>query len=107
MLRLRLAALPGFCATSPQRVTLGQKSPKLFAVAESLAFAVSDSLDESGQLPAVLYPAPVDPDDVAIQGSPLPVPAAGALLFKIPARRLRIAYGFGKWKVQSTVNSEQ
>ena len=49
-------------------MTLRQKSPQLFAVAESLAFAISDSFDESGQILAALYPAPVDPDDVAVQG---------------------------------------
>ena len=53
-------------------MTLRQKSPKLFAVAESLTFAISDLFDESGQLLAALYPAPVDPDDVAVQGQVLP-----------------------------------
>jgi hypothetical protein len=75
-------------------VTLCQKSPKLFAVAESLAFAVSDSLDESGQLSATFYTAPVDPDDVAVQRGAFPVLAADAFKPKIPARWLRIAYGF-------------
>ena len=53
-------------------MTLRQKSPQLFAVAKSLAFAISDSFDESGQLLAAFYPAPVNPDDVAVQGQILP-----------------------------------
>lgn len=77
-------------------VTVCQEPPKLFAVAKSLAFAIADTLDEPGQFPAALYTAPVDPDEVAVQGGAFPVRAAGAFKPKIPARRLRIAYRFGE-----------
>ena len=81
-------------------MTLRQKSPKLFAVAESLTFAISDLFDESGQLLAALYPAPVDPDDIAVQNGAFPVRQPAHCKAKIPTRRLRIAYIFGKWKIR-------
>ena len=55
------AALPGWLAAR-------QKRPKLFAVAEGQPFAITDALDEPGQFPAALGTAPVDPNDVAVQG---------------------------------------
>jgi hypothetical protein len=57
---------------APGRLAVRQERPKLFAVAERLAFAIADTLDEPGQFPAALHAAPVYPNDVAVQGLAFP-----------------------------------
>ena len=66
-LPLCLAALLVPHTASPGRVAIRQERPELFAVAESLAFAIADTLNKPGQFPAALHTAPVYPNDVAVQ----------------------------------------
>jgi len=68
---LRPALLAPYTAP-PGRLAVRQERPKLFAVAESLALAIADSLDEPGQFPAALHTAPVYPYYVAVQGLAFP-----------------------------------
>jgi len=69
---LSLALLAPYTA-SPGRLAVRQERPKLFTVAECLAFTIADTLDERGQFPAALHAAPVYPNDVAVQGLAFPV----------------------------------
>jgi hypothetical protein len=71
LLPLRLALLAP-CTAGPGRLALRQERPKLFAVAESPAFAIADPLDEPGHFPAALHTAAVDANDVAVQGLAFP-----------------------------------
>jgi hypothetical protein len=68
---LRFALLAPY-TTPPGRLAVRQERPKLFAVPESLALTIADTLDEPGQFPTALHTAPVYPDDVAVQGLAFP-----------------------------------
>ena len=71
-LPLRLAALLAPYFQFSGRLEARQKRPQLAAVAESLAFAIADALDEAGQLSVALHVTPVDPNDVAVHGLAFP-----------------------------------
>jgi hypothetical protein len=58
--------------TPPGWLAVRQEPPKLFAIAESLAFAIADTLYEPGQFPTALHTAPVYPNYVAVQGLAFP-----------------------------------
>ena len=60
------------CSDSSVPLPTGQKFPKLFAAGECLPFAVADTLYEAGHFSPAFPTAPINSDDVAIQGLPFP-----------------------------------
>jgi len=87
----RAAVLLSFCEAFSW-VAIHQKVPKFLTAAECLPLTVAYAFDKAGNFLPAFHAAPVNSDDVAIQG--LALSATGTVIFKIPARRLRIAYGF-------------
>jgi hypothetical protein len=90
-LPLSSIALLCFQRLLASQVPFREECPELFAAAERLPFAVADPLDQPGDFRPAVKATPVNPDDVAVQGTVFP--DRRRLNSKIPACGLRIAYG--------------
>jgi len=96
--RLRVAMLLVLRSGSSESPAIGQKCPKLFAAAECLPFAVADTLYKAGHFSTAFRTAPINSDNVAIQGLPFPGSRRLEARYRLDGYGLHTDSGNGKFR---------